>query len=238
LEIETLNWDSGFFGIKIGRINIDSSFNSAEFRSIAEKGNFDLIYVFLESKYFQHDLVMHSDFSLIDVMVTMSLELPDTVDHTLFDFNSALSKNEVDECYEIAENIAKVSRFYREPCIGVEKSIRLYKKWIDNSLNGSFCDGILLNRSDGHIRGIHIIKTDMAERIGYCSLIGTHPLYKAKGIGRNLWQQAFSYWRTKRTVDRCMVTFSLENLESFNFHLKIGFDKVESVRFVYHYRKK
>lgn len=237
MEIETLKWDSGFFGIKIGKTILDSRFNSDEFTALAKENNFDLVYLFRETKSLSVDEVAQKNISLVDIMITMSLELNITSDPGPFDFNTSLNKKEIDECYEIAEDIAKVSRFYKEPLIGKEKAMKLYRKWIDNSLNGSFCDGILLNRSEGHIRGIHSVKTDLINGIGICSLIGTHPLHRGFGIGRNLWQQAFSYWSTQKNVTRCRVLFSLENMESFNFHLKMGFNKVESVRFIYHYRK-
>jgi dTDP-4-amino-4,6-dideoxy-D-galactose acyltransferase len=237
LEIETLNWDSGFFGIKIGKVYMNDSFNFAAFREAARKNQFDLVYVFREIKSTSIEVVLPSDFHLIDILVTMTLDINIEAEQVPVDFNTSLSPGELGECYEIAESIAKVSRFYREPLIGKEKALKLYRKWVDNSLNGSFCDGVIVNRSEGHIRGIHLIKTDPVNHTGTCSLIGTHPFNKGAGIGRDLWKQAFSYWIKKNNVTLCRVPFSLENMESFNFHLRIGFNNVESIRYIYHYRK-
>jgi dTDP-4-amino-4,6-dideoxy-D-galactose acyltransferase len=237
LDIETLNWDSVFFGIRIGRISVDPSFNYDVFKELARKGKFDLVYVFREVQTVSDEVVIPSDLQLIDILVTMRQQLDSKSEIVPVDFNTSLNRDELNECYEIAESIAKVSRFYREPVIGKEKALSLYRTWVDNALNGSFCDGVIVSRVDGHIKGIHLIKTDTMNKTGTCSLIGTNPVYKGSGIGRDLWKQAFSYWLGKKTVTHCRVPFSLENMESFNFHLKMGFNSVESIRYIYHYRK-
>lgn len=215
---------------------MDPSFNYEEFNEQATREKFKLVYVFREVNDVSDKGVISSDLQLTDIQVTMRLLLDSESEIVPVDFNTSLNRDELNECYEIAESIAKVSRFYREPAIGKEKALSLYRTWVDNALNGSFCDGVIVNRVDGHIRGIHLIKTDAVNQTGTCSLIGTNPVYKGAGIGRNLWKQAFSYWLGKKSVTHCRVPFSLDNMESFNFHLRMGFNSVESIRYIYHYR--
>ena len=49
--IEELKWDSKFFGLKIGKIRLDKPLeNLSEFRSLCEKNNYNLIYIFSLSR--------------------------------------------------------------------------------------------------------------------------------------------------------------------------------------------
>ena len=107
-----------------------------------------------------------------------------------------------------------------------------------NSLNSTYCDGILLTKSEESITGIHVIKTDNNKKTGLCSLIGVNKKYKGKGMGKKLWEQALNYWISLNDINKCIVPFSIKNTESFNFHLKIGFNKIEEIKYIYHFRNK
>lgn len=237
--IEKLNWDTRFFEINIGRIKIyeEKSFDPVKFNKEANE-NFDLIYVFS----YQHMLpalkTVKANLELVDIMLTMSMPLTKSnASKTDITFTTKLTEDEIKGCYEIAEQISIVSRFYNEPLIGPEKTKNLYRKWIDNSVSKSFGDEILISKSNDIVTGIHVIKTNHEENAGLCSLIGVKNNYKGLGTGKNLWIQAFTYWNQYKDINRCMVPFSINNSESFNFHLKMGFNKIEEIKYIYHYRK-
>lgn len=237
--IEKLEWDSHFFDINIGKSIIDDEkkFDPIKFSEEA-KDEFDLIYVFGYQNMISTQTAIDAKLELIDIVITMSMPF-DANNYTsnIFDLKTKLTEEELKESYEIAEQTSVVSIFYREPLIGPEKAKALYRKWIDNSLNSSFSDGILLTRSDGIITGLHVIRTDYIKKTGLCSLIGVNYNYKSRGIGQGLWKQAYAYWTRHSNISMCKVPFSIKNIESFNFHLKIGFNKIEEIKYIYHYRK-
>jgi ribosomal protein S18 acetylase RimI-like enzyme len=236
--IEKLVWDSNFFELNVGKYinNENNSFNPILFIEEA-KHNFDLVYVFSYQKMISSKLVSEANLDLVDIMLTMSKPLTkvDSSENT-FDIRTNLSKNEINGCYEIAEQTSVVSRFYNEPLIGLEKAKALYRKWIDNSLNNSMGDGIFITKSNEIVTGIHVIKTDHNDKTGYCSLIGVNNDFKGLGIGKSLWEQANSFWTLQKDIVRCKVPFSIKNTDSFNFHLKMGFNKIEEIKYIYHYR--
>lgn len=237
-QIERLNWDSNFFGIRIGRSIVDDerNFDPIKFREEA-KNNYDLVYVFSHRGMLTESQIFEAKLELMDISITMSMPVSkDSNYDSDFDFRTDLTNAEINECYEIAEQISVVSRFYNEPFIGPEKTKALYRKWIDNAINNSYCDGILLKKSGESITGIHVIKTDYKQKTGLCSLIGVNKNDCGKGIGNNLWQQALTYWTSNEDITKCLVPFSINNTESFNFHLKIGFNKIEDIKFIYHFR--
>lgn len=237
MKIKLLEWDTDFFGIKTGKVEIsnNSEFNPSEFKKLLIKEKFHLVYVFSYGSMLPAEVVSKGNIGLLDILLTMSLKFDkNTYSDIPFKLYNELSEIEKEQCYRIAEQIAVVSRFYKETCVGSEKTKELYKKWIDNALNNTVGDGILLEKNNNSVSGIHIIKTDFENRIGKCSLIGTDSTMKGLGIGKSLWNQAFGYWAKSGTIDFCQVPFSILNTESFGFHLKLGFNKIEEVKYIYH----
>lgn len=239
MKIEFLKWDSDFFGLKIGKLDVTNlkDFNPIEFRSQAKSENFELIYVFSFNELMNIDLILQSGIELVDVLLSMSKKFNKTEYLNLpYSLRTDLSNKELIEGFEIAESIAKVSRFYKEKKIGSDKSKKFYRRWLENAINRSFADGVFLSKLDLRVCGIHVVRTDDINQIGYCSIIGIHPDYKVRGIGKQLWEQAFRYWANEKEIEKCVVPFSLQNIESFNFHLKLGFNKIEEIKYIYHYR--
>lgn len=236
--IESLSWDSNFFGKRIGKFLIydENTFDASEFLFEA-KQNFDLVYVFSFQKMLSFQKVHSSNLELVDIMLTMSMPFnKDLYVRQNYEFKTVLTEKEIDECYEIAEEISVVSRFYNEKTIGHEKTKNLYRKWIDNALNKSFSDGMFFVKDLNTIIGIHLIKTDIINKIGYFTLTGVNPNYKRIGLGKKLWEQSFGYFSNITEIEIIKSPFSFQNIESFNFHLKMGFKKVEEIKYIYHFR--
>jgi dTDP-4-amino-4,6-dideoxy-D-galactose acyltransferase len=241
MKIETLQWDSSFFGIKIGKLVIDNeiNFNPKEFKEQIKDDKFQLVYVFKNREMFTKQNEVDAEIELVDIMLTLSKKFNKEAFLNLpYDFRTKLSKVELNESYLIADTISSVSRFYNEPNIGRAKTNELYRTWIDNALNKTFVDGLFLVKNSECVTGIHLIRTDELNKVGYCSLIGVNSSKKGLGIGKSLWDQACGYWANEKDINLCKVAFSLHNLESFNFHLSLGFNKIDELKYIYHYRSK
>lgn len=238
-NIERLDWDSKFFKIEVGRLLLkkDDVFDPIKFKEVA-KENFDLIYVFAYEHLLSHTNIKSADLDLVDVMMTMSMPFDkDLFVDSKYVFRNDLSKDELNESYEIAENTSSVSRFFTEEKIGPEKTKLLYRKWVDNAMKKSFSDGMFLVKENNSVVGINLIKVDQKKKEGIVSLIGVNPNYKRLGLGKKLWEQAFGFFSNETEITKVKTSFSLNNTESFNFHLKIGLNKIEEIKYIYHYRK-
>ena len=237
--IQKLDWDTEFFGFKIGKVTIpeEGVFDWSAFKAEAKAENYNLIYVFKTQSVLPNDILLNAHLDLVDIQMTMSrkFEKEQYLDIE-YEMRTELNPSEREQCYYIAEETAKVSRFYKEKNIGEAKTKELYRKWIDNALNKSFSDGIFLDKRSGDVSGLHIIKTDRENKTGYFTLTGVNPNYKRMGIGHYLWMQSFAYWAKEADIEIVKSPFSLQNKESLNFHLKRGFDKIEEIKYVYHYR--
>lgn len=238
--IEKLDWDSSFFGIKIGRLYIlnDVDFDPILFKQQAIDEKFELVYVFKFQNMLPSDKILKANLDLVDIQLTMSMKFnkADYINRP-YDFRTTLTDKEKNECYKIAENTAKVSRFYIEEKIGSEKTKAMYRRWIDNALNQSFSDGMFLFKEHDEVVGVHIIKTGKDKKTGHCSMIGVNPDYTRRNIGKKLWEQSFGYWANESEIEYCKVPFSFQNDASLNFHLNIGFNRVEETKFIYHFKR-
>lgn len=241
MKIEKLDWDSNFFGIKIGKVDLvdDSIFDWKTFNETVVLESYALVYVFKLKKMLSGESVRKANLELTDIQLTMSKRFnsADYLD-VPYDLKNELTAAEQHDCYAIAEETAVVSRFFKEEKIGPSVTRALYRKWIDNALNRSFSDGVFLDLDSTIVSGIHLIKTDPIKKIGYFTLTGVNPNYKRMGIGHQLWRQSYAYWARETAVEIIKSSFSIQNEASFNFHLKEGFDKVEETKFIYHYRAK
>lgn len=237
--IESLKWDSDFFGMKIGRIQLaEGSFTKARFIEEQNKGQFDLIYGFSGTSQNPNGFWESLGFYLADSLIILSMQFnPEKYKNSDYAPCAKLSKEDITACYEIAEMTACVSRFYREPVIGHSLAKKLYRKWVDTALDGTFSDCLFVERIKGKIAGIHTIKTE--NNAGVFTLTGVRNDLLGRHIGRKLWDQSFAYWANSgQKIISVHSKFSIRNLQSLGFHIAMGFTKVEQTSYIYHYSRK
>jgi hypothetical protein len=238
MSIKKLDWDSVFFNLEIGSVTIhnESDFNPLNFLNEA-KLRYDLIYVFSFQKPLSFDTVFLANLELVDIMLTMSMPFrKEEYINNDYSFRNTLTQKELADCYEIAEQTAEVSRFYKEKKIGIENTKKLYRKWIDNAFSGVFSDGLFVSNDLDTTKGVHLIKTDRANNVGYFTLTGVNKNLKKSGIGRQLWEQSYGYFANETDIEIIKSPFSFLNTDSHNFHLKMGFNKIEEIKYIYHFR--
>lgn len=237
MAIQFLEWDSNFFNLKIGKIDVYSveEFDYRNNEGEIKKEKYDLVYVFGHGKMLHK--INSASFELVDIMIKMEQGFDKDANYNNpYELRENYTHLELQQCYKIAEQTARVSRFYNETMVGPEKTKELYKKWIDNTINGTFNDHMFVQRLNHEIVGINLIRTDRKENLGIFSLTGVDSNLKGKGIGKNLWNQAFGFWARSSNIKLCQSNFSLNNIESFNFHLRMGFKFVKEITYIYHFR--
>lgn len=239
MEIELVKWDSEFFGFKTGRVQIQAGpdFDPVLFRKSATAQGYELVYVVKSESPLSAATIREGSMELMDIMLTMSLKLDkEKQQGQHFVLRNSLEESELLETYHIAEETARVSRFYMEPKTGPAKTKKMYRHWVDNALNQTYADGVLLEKEQGAVAGILLPKTHPSTGFGQISMVGVNPSFFARGVGTRLWQQTLGYYHSRPEITRMMTKLSLLNLPSLNWHLKCGFTRIEETVFVYHFR--
>jgi dTDP-4-amino-4,6-dideoxy-D-galactose acyltransferase len=177
MKVKRLEWDSDFFNKTIGEVTLDKnskpilvndfdliylkSFSDTSYEIQNFKQTFIETKVIFEKKLFKNSEITNNDiFSLTEIS---------------FDINTL---------YTLAFESGKYSRFKLDKNFAEDNFIKLYKKWVDNSINNTFADKILVYVAQGEIIGFVTYKKQ--ENHANIGLIAINPNHQARGIGKKL----------------------------------------------------
>lgn len=176
--IEKLQWDSAFFGYPVGRIILPGPVSENTIRTIPGMEDFRLVYVFSDT-----GLPKEFDASLVARRLEYSKNLSGQKTHTtvsLYDKNT----DSYQELINLALQCGGLSRFRVDKNFRNKEYERLYKKWIDKSLNEENIY-VLVTRSTKHLTGFITIDCK-DKKTGRLGLIAVDANYQNKGIGTDL----------------------------------------------------
>jgi dTDP-4-amino-4,6-dideoxy-D-galactose acyltransferase len=235
LFIKKLSWDSDFFGIQIGSIdfkNID--FNSfKQVLDLAKAENFKLVYGFQDSKFdYDNDIIAKLNGRLIDKKVIFSLDVNSKKidDNNQIEVHQAHLPNQ--DLYELAILSGEYSRFKKDLIFGKDNFEKLYKLWIENSVNGKIADKVFVHKSfNDEINGMITLKID--ENSANIGLLSVKPNFQGQKIGQRLVDKSLLYCQ-KKQIKSLTVPTQLYNQNACNFYKKYGF-QVEKIVNTFHF---
>ena len=229
MSLIRLDWDSEFFKLNIASLRIKDfsvDFNSA-LKEI-EQSNFDLTFLhlksisekFLDLKYFQETKLTFrkkiSDFQKINLKVVPYIG---EANQELIDL--ALEAG-INSRYKLDP---KLSPFFEE----------FYKKWLENSLNRTFADDVLIIKNkQGFLGFITLRKED--ESSASIGLIAVNEDSKRSGIGSALIKAAEN-WVSYNNLQYLKVVTQKSNKNACLFYQNMGFTLFDT-DYIFHIWKK
>jgi len=223
--VAKLNWDSDFFNISIGEL---IQTNEAAF----ESDSFDLVYVKINNSIPVFSSGFENTFSETKVIFHKKLGSKSPIDRAIISLFS--SQYSVNDLYELAYESGKFSRFKLDPRFGEPNFRKLYKAWVDNSINKSIADDVLVYKELDRIIGFVTYKIKgNAATIG---LIAVSSDFQGKGIGKKLVESVQNAILDKdRTA--LQIPTQLENTSACLFYEKLGYKIIETT-FLTHFWKR
>jgi dTDP-4-amino-4,6-dideoxy-D-galactose acyltransferase len=173
MKIKKLVWDSEFFGYKIGLIDI----NNYDFvHYLHFDSQFDLIYLFSDKKQVSDQLSEHVDMKITyEKYSNFVEEMPGNIE----EYKGKLTN----ELLYLALLSGHHSRFKNAIHLANHYE-RLYKTWIQKSIDGVIADKVLIYKVGFKILGFITLKEiNECVQIG---LIAVHDNHMGKGIGSSL----------------------------------------------------
>lgn len=228
MMIERLQWDSDFFGLRIGRAEISSEEDEKILASQAAdtKGDYDLVYVFAS-----HGCEFHADNArLVDRKVVYSLA--DATQSKLCQ-NVVLwdsSRGVTDEVLHLALVSGKYSRFKLDDGFQQGSYERLYSRWIEQSVNHKIASEVFCYMIEDAPRGL--VTLNNKNGIGTIGLVAIHEDFQHRGIGSSIMSHVIRYSREK--IEKLTVATQLDNVPACRLYEKSGF-AMESVTDVWHW---
>ena len=221
-------WDSEFFKINIGVLVLPFDYNKE-----ISGDQFDLIYL-NTLQDFQVKLINFSETYSENQLCLVKNKLKSShINVPNISPVSILNDSEINVLYELAFESGKYSRFKLDKNFSEIDFRKLYKKWVDNSLNLEIADEVLVYKISDIIQGFitYKIYNDGAQ-IG---LIGVSKTQQGKGIGKQL-IAAVEKRLVSKNIKILKVKTQFQNIDACRFYNKLGF-KIEHRIFIKHFWK-
>lgn len=226
-----LPWDSEFFGVRIARVLADTLTPDllAALMAWRRVQAVDCLYFLADpNQAASLRLAEENGFHLTDVRVTLervsesAAPLPAGVRPFQEGDRAALRA--------IARAGHRDSRFYFDGHFPPERCDDLYDTWIDRSVDG-YADATLVAAVDGQAAGYITCHRDDGE--GRIGLVGVHPAYQGRSLGRALVQAALG-WFSANGFSRVSVATQGRNARAQRLYQRCGF-LTRSVQLWYHW---
>ncbi|MBD5272014.1 MAG: GNAT family N-acetyltransferase [Bacteroides sp.] len=224
-----LDWDTDFFQRKIASINgceVDEELIDNAIHKLFKQG-IECIYLIMRKPFNteKYDIV------LADRKRTYIHSIPEykelkyleeiTIQSPIYDGNSS-------DLYGLAIQSGEYSRFKVDTHFSTLEFENLYKKWVDNSVNGDFADYVIV-AMDSLPRGL-ITGKIYSDKI-IIGLFATDHCYRGRGIGSLLMQKILNEAADKSL--KVEVVTQADNRHACTFYENFDFKMADEI-YIYH----
>lgn len=229
MEIRTLQWDSDFFGLRIGRADIlsteDALFLAAQHEEL--KQQFDLLYVFDPNAIgFEAEGAR-----LVDEKIVYSKPCEPRKQFSDVAFFQGATPS--DDLYRLALVSGGYSRFKLDERLPKGSYERLYNRWIENACPREGTNKQILTFLDTNNIAKGMITIDYQSELGHIGLVAVNPDAQHQGIGGKIMStlDGYLYSLGIKTLE---VPTQKANTDACRWYEKNGFT-IQSRTQIYHW---
>lgn len=224
-----LQWDSDFFGLRIGRTDIASNeeWSMLQQEIITLRKQYDLIYVFSDQELPTETNGMR----LVDTktIYAKSIDSSDIMPATIERYQESVPNADL---YRLALVSGIHSRFRLDNSLPSDSYERLYRCWIERSVDGAMADLVLVHHTDDKIDGMITLKIEAD--VAHIGLVAVDEGSQGRGIGTMLIKAVEAYLQSNTTVRHLKVATQWANKPACHLYEKNGF-VVEEKSNIYHW---
>jgi dTDP-4-amino-4,6-dideoxy-D-galactose acyltransferase len=222
-----LEWDSEFFGRRIGRVYDAQSDPDSARRAVAWAGENAVECLYLLVDAADTAAIRSAEdagFRFVDIRVTLARAVEREPPAELAQVRPVRAED-LAVLREIARHSHTDSRFYADPHLPRPLCDSLYETWLVKSCDG-YADAVLVAERGGRPAGY--ITCTAKEGTGEIGLVGVDATHRGLGIGNTLVRAALA-WFADRAVSRALVVTQGRNVAAQRLYQKCGFltDTVE-----------
>ena len=232
MKITKLEFDSELSGHVIGQCILNKPLYQTGDDLILKFKEYDLVY--LMTKFDQDVTCFLGNFNsiLADIKITLSGNIQELkFTHSKLNKEDFSSAKDNDRLIQLGLDLYKESRFFFD--VNTNRlGKRIYQAWIENSINRSMAEEILVHRDEnGRVIGFVTVKFDcgFAEPV----LVKIDESLTRKGYGRILMNKFFTFISENNPDINIRIYTQLRNLAAILFYQSFGL-KVSDYDFVYH----
>lgn len=229
MDVRKLDWDSEFFGLRIGRTVVSTAEDTIALAGQKEmlKDSYDLIYVFAD-----HGLgFCSSGAKLIDEKVVYALGNTNQAEYNknvmIWDGGQGVTK----ELLHLALVSGKYSRFKLDEGFPAGSYEHLYTRWIEQSVNRTMATEVFCYMIDDTPKGL--VTLDRNDDKGTIGLVAIHEDWQNKGVGSSMMRHVM-FFAQQHGCEHLFVATQLNNLPACKLYEKNGY-KIDSITDVWHW---
>ena len=228
--INFLEWDSDFFGYKVGEVNSVSNQLAGDI-AIAKREKYKLLYFKVDPKnIILNQECIRNNGLLVDEKVTYFRDVPifESQNNQTELYNDIYSNEKLTN---LALQSGVYSRFKVDSNFKDNEFEKLYTTWIEKSVSKQISKELIIQKKDDIVIGLLTlgIKNERAD-IG---LLAVDEFYRGNNIGLNLVRRAFQESH-KLKMTYIQVVTQKSNKIACLFYEKMGFT-IDSVENIYHF---
>ena len=230
--ITYLEWDSSFFSLKIGKVEMEklTVANLVEIEKQKSANNYDLLYLFLDQiDNFTINLLVNRGAKLVDQKITYYKKIEAHQKENIVQIEK-FKESVTPKLFELAISSGHKSRFYKDPRLNPH-FIKLYSLWIEKSVAKELADEVLVSIHNEEISGFVTLKKNKNE--GSIGLIAVGKELRGMGIGKDLLIAAENWFRANNCDDISVIT-QQENIQACGLYERSGFT-INNSQYIFHY---
>lgn len=229
MDIRVLQWDSDFFGLRIGRVDLWTKADALELQSHHEelKMQFDLLYIFdANAVGFKADGA-----TLVDEKILYSKPCESRKQYPEISFFHAAKPSE--DLYRLALISGGYSRFKLDERLPKGSYERLYNRWIENACpqEGTNKQILLYKNENDVVCGM--ITIDYQDELGHIGLVAVDTAIQHQGIGGKIMSTLDGYL-FDHGIKKLEVPTQKANIDACRWYEKNGF-AIQSIIPIYHW---
>ena len=229
MEIRSLPWDSDFFGLRIGRVDLQTVGDAIDLKKQQEnlKQQFDLLYIFDPNNVG----FSANGARLMDEKILYSKPCEPRKQFPEISFYKDAQPNE--DLYRLALVSGGYSRFKLDERLPKGCYERLYTRWIENACpkNGTNKQILIYPDAQGTAKGM--ITIDHTGELGHIGLVAVDTDAQHQGIGGKIMSTLDGYL-FERGIKTLEVPTQKANTDACRWYEKNGFT-IQSVTPIYHW---
>jgi ribosomal protein S18 acetylase RimI-like enzyme len=225
--VETLAWDSEFFGHRIGRARVGRLDQATARRLVEEATAAGLECVYFVAAIDDLDTVLAAEahgFHLVDVRVVLEratdVVLPDGDDRERFVIDAARDGDRP-RLEGIARQVARQSRYAFDPRFAAADTERLYATWVGNALAG-YADAVVVAREEAGGPALGFVCCKMHGELCDLQLVGVDLAHRQRRIAHALLCASLG-WATGHGARRLQMVTQARNLAAQRLCQGLGF---------------
>lgn len=229
--IKYLEWDSDFFGYKVGEINIVNS-NLPQLLIDAKNNNYKLLYCRISpDQIIENEICLVNNGKFVDCKTTFSRDTPSDIDLT--DHDTFFYENDfvTEDILNLTLQSGIHSRFKVDLNFVNDEFTNLYTVWINRSIRKEKAHKIIVHKGNEKILGfLTLVTNGDTSEIG---LIAVDEKHRGSGIGSKIVSKFISE-SINLNKKKLKVVTQKANINACFFYTKLGF-QIEKEENIYHF---